>query len=175
MNPVEVTVRRASEHDISAITRIYNEGIADRIATLETELRTEDERRSWLRGRGERHPVLVAVDGGSVVGWASINPFNPRAAYRFVADFSIYVAREARGKGIGSRLLAAVIDEARRLGYHKLVLAGFPFNEAGMRLYRRFGFRDVGVYREQGVLDGRWVDVAVMELLLDNNPPPTGW
>jgi phosphinothricin acetyltransferase len=89
-----------------------------------------------------------------------------------VADFSIYVARDARGKGAGSQLLAAIIDEARRLGYHKLVLAGFPFNTAGIHLYRRFGFREVGVYREQGVLDGRWVDVVVMELLLDRNPPP---
>lgn len=168
-----LTMRHATEVDIPAITRIYNEGISDRIATLETELRTEDERRSWLRGRGERYPVFVAEHGTEVVGWASINPFNPRAAYRYVADFSIYVARDARGKGVGSQLLAAIIDEARRLGYHKLVLAGFPFNAAGIHLYRRFGFREVGVYREQGVLDGRWVDVVVMELLLDSNPPPS--
>ncbi len=174
IDTAELTIRQASEADIPAITRIYNEGIVDRLATLETEQRTEDERRAWLLSRSERHPVLVAVQRGSVVGWASINPFNPRAAYRFVADFSIYVAREARGQGIGSRLMAAVIAEARRLGYHKLVLAGFPFNNAGMRLYRRFGFRDVGIYREQGVLDGRWVDVAVMELLLDDDPPPAG-
>ena len=86
----------------------------------------------------------------------------------------VCVLREARGTGVGGALLAALIAEARRLGYHKLVLAAFPFNEAGMRLYRRFGFREVGVYQEQGVLDGRWVDTVIMELLLDGQPPPAG-
>jgi L-amino acid N-acyltransferase YncA len=60
-----------------------------------------------------------------------------------------------------------LIERARELGYHKLVLAAFPHNEAGMRLYARFGFREVGVYREQGLLDGHWVDVVIMERLLD--------
>jgi phosphinothricin acetyltransferase len=167
-----IAIRRATEHDIPAITRIYNQGIADRLATLETEPRTEEERRAWLAGRDERHPVLVAERAGQVVGWGSLNVFNPRHAYRFVADFSVYVAREARGRGVGGALLPALIAEARRLGYHKLVLAAFPFNAAGMRLYRRHGFRDVGTYHQQGVLDGRWVDTIVMELLLDHDPPP---
>ena len=170
--PAHIEVRSAVEADVPSITRIYNEGIIDRVATLEVEERTEEERRAWLTNRSERHPVLVAVRDGQVVGWASLNQFNPREAYRFVADFSVYVAREARGSGIGSRLLEALIAEARRLGYHKLVLAAFPFNGAGRRLYRRFGFREVGTYREQGVLDGRWVDVIIMELLLDRDPPP---
>ncbi len=121
---------------------------------------------------GPRHPVLVAERDGAVVGWGSLNPFSPRPAYRYVADFSVYVERAARGSGVGRALLAALIAEARRLGYHKLVLAAFPFNAAGTALYRRVGFREVGVYREQGVLDGRWVDTVVMELLLDDRPPP---
>ena len=166
------TVRPATAADVPAIARIYNQGIADRLATLETEERTADQRRAWLAARGPRHPVLVAERAGRVVGWGSLNPFNPRPAYRFVADFSVYVERAARGTGVGSVLLQALITEARRLGYHKLVLAAFPFNEAGTRLYRRLGFREVGVYQEQGVLDGRWVDTVVMELLLDDRPPP---
>ena len=162
-----VTVRPATEADAPAIARIYNQGIADRLATLETEERSPDERRAWLASRDPRHPVLVAERGGEVVGWGSLNPFNPRPAYRFVADFSVYVERAARGSGVGGALLAALVAEARRHGYHKLVLVAFPFNPAGMGLYRRFGFREVGVYREQGLLDGRWVDVVVMERLLD--------
>ena len=162
-----ITVRPATEADAPVIADIYNQGIVDRLATLETEERTADERRAWLAGRDARHPVLVAERRGEVVGWGSLNPFNPRPAYRFVADFSIYVERAARGSGVGGALLGALVAEARRLGYHKLVLAAFPFNPAGMTLYRRFGFREVGVYREQGRLDGRWVDVVVMELLLD--------
>lgn len=167
-----ISVRFAQEADLPAITRIYNEGIDDRIATLETEKRTVEERRAWLVSRDERHPVLVATRDGIVLGWASLNVFNPRPAYRHVADFSVYVGREARGQGVGSALLEAVIERARELGYHKLVLAAFPFNEAGLALYRRFGFREVGIYKEQGVLDGQWVDTIIMERLLDRDPPP---
>ena len=162
----EVTVRIATPAEVPDITRIYNEGIRDRLATLETEERTPEERLAWLEARDQRHPVLVAERGGTVAGWGSLNVFNPRPAYMHVADFSIYVGREARGAGIGKVLLAALIERARDLGYHKLVLAAFPHNEAGMRLYTRFGFREVGVYREQGFLDGAWVDVVIMERLL---------
>jgi phosphinothricin acetyltransferase len=165
------TIRDATVADAAAICRIYNEGIQDRVATLETEERTEDERRAWLEARGPRHPVLVVevptADGARVVGWGSLNVFNPRRAYDHVADFSLYVDRTCRGRGIGRRLLEALIARARTLGYHKLVLSAFPWNEAGTTVYRRAGFRTVGIYREQGLLDGRWVDTIIMEKILD--------
>jgi L-amino acid N-acyltransferase YncA len=162
----EIRIRPATPADVPDITRIYNEGIRDRLATLETEERTPEERRAWLESRDERHPVLVAEREDAVAGWGSLNVFNPRPAYAHVADFSIYVGREARGTGVGKALLAALIDRARELGYHKLVLAAFPHNQAGMRLYSHFGFREVGVYRDQGLLDGVWVDVVIMERIL---------
>jgi L-amino acid N-acyltransferase YncA len=160
-------VRAAAIADAAAICRIYNEGIQDRVATLETEERTPEERGEWLQARGPRHPVLVAEGDGGVVGWASLNVFNPRRAYEHVADLSIYVQREWRGQGVGRRLLEAVVARAGELGYHKIVLAAFPWNEAGMRAYARAGFREVGIYREQGRLDGRWVDTVVMEKILE--------
>ncbi|HZQ99807.1 MAG TPA: arsinothricin resistance N-acetyltransferase ArsN1 family A [Chloroflexota bacterium] len=160
-------VRDARPEDAAAIARIYNQGIEDRVATLETQLRTPEERAAWMAARGPRHPVLVAVDdAGEVVGWGSLNQFNPRAAYDHVADFSVYVAREHRGRGVGRLLVQALEERARAIGFHKMVLAAFPYNEAGMRLYERRGFRTVGVYREQGMLDGKWVDVIVMEKIL---------
>src|SRR4051794_35863030 len=165
----QVNIRTATPADVPDITRIYNEGIRDRLATLETEERTPEDRLSWLEARDERYPGLIAERERAVAGWGSVNVFNPRPAYRYVADFSIYVGREARGAGIGQALLAALIECARELGYHKLVLAAFPQNAAGMRLYTRFGFREVGLYREQGFLDGRWVDVIIMERLLDES------
>lgn len=177
----EPMVRLATPADVPAITRIYNEGIVDRVATLETEERSEAERATWLASRGPRHPVLVAERAGKVVGWASLNAFNPRPAYDHVADLSVYVGREARGQGIGTTLLAVLPEVARILGYHKLVLAAFPTNAAGLRLYQRSGFREVGVYREQGFVDARWVDVTVMERLLGDDSqsereiaPPNG-
>lgn len=162
-----MTVRDATTADAAAICRIYNQGTQDRGATLETEERTVEERRAWLEARDGRHPVLVAVADGALAGWASLNLFNPRRAYDHVADFSIYVDREWRGRGVGRRLLDALIGRARALGYHKLVLSAFPWNAAGMAVYKRAGFREVGVYREPGRLDGRWVDTVVMEKILE--------
>ena len=162
-----MTIRDAGPGDAAAIGRIYNQGIQDRVATLETEERTPEERRAWLEARGPRHPVLVVEAEGEVTAWGSLNSFNPRRAYDHVADFSLYVDRAWRGRGVGRRLLDALIARARALGYHKLVLSAFPWNEAGMAVYRRAGFREVGTYREQGLLDGRWVDTIVMEKILE--------
>lgn len=161
-----VAVRPARPDDARAICDIYNQGIEDRLATLETRLRTSEEQRAWLESRDARHPVMVAERDGELVGWGSLNVFNPREAYDHVADFSIYVARTARGTGVGRSLLDALSAVARELGFHKMVLAAFEWNTKGIKLYERAGFRRVGVYREQGLLDGRWVDTVIMEKLL---------
>jgi phosphinothricin acetyltransferase len=163
---ITLSIRDATLADAEVICRVYNQGIEDRVATLETETRTPAERREWLSARGPRHPVLVAEVDGAMTGWASLNRFNPRPVYDHVADLSVYVERAWRGRGVGRALLSSLIERARAIGYHKLVLAAFPDNVGGMALYTRIGFTRVGVYREQGLLDGRWVDVVVMERLL---------
>ena len=161
-----IVLRPATAADAAAVCRIYNQGIEDRLATLETELRTPDERRQWLAARGPRHPVFVAETDEMVVGWSSLNVYNPRPAYQYVADFSIYIERGWRGKGVGRRLLEHLIEQARALGYHKMMLSAFPFNASGVALYERMGFTRAGVFHEMGQLDGRWVDTLVMEKLL---------
>lgn len=166
MGPETLVIREAVPADVGSIAAIYNQGIVDRVATLETEERTPEERAAWLAARNSRHPVLIAEVAGQAVGWGSLNPFNPRKAYDHVADFSLYVERGWRGKGVGGGLLAALIERARGLGYHKLVLAAFPWNAAGMALYQKHGFRTVGIYKEQGLLDGKWVDTILMEKIL---------
>jgi phosphinothricin acetyltransferase len=166
MRSAPVAIRPARSDDAPAICDIYNEGIEDRDATLETRLRTSDEQRAWLESRSERHPVVVAERQGSVVGWGSLNAFNPRPAYDHVTEFSVYVARLSRGAGIGRSLLETLVESAREIGYHKMVLAAFDWNTAGVALYKRMGFRQVGIYREQGLLNGRWVDTVIMEKLL---------
>jgi phosphinothricin acetyltransferase len=110
--------------------------------------------------------VVVAESGTQIVAWASLNSFNPRQCYDHVADISVYVERSWRGKGVGRMLLARLLELGRSVGFHKLVLACFPSNKPGVALYERMGFVPVGVYREQGLLDGQWVDVLIMEHLL---------
>jgi L-amino acid N-acyltransferase YncA len=161
-----VTVRAAAAADAGAICAIHNQGITDRVATLDTTLRTPDDCRAWLAERSPRHPVLVAEADGAVIGWASLNRYNPRAAYDHVADFSVYVERSRRGQGVGRQLLDRLIERARAIGFHKMVLAAMAGNAAGLALYARAGFSHVGVFHEQGQLDGRWVDVVIMEKIL---------
>jgi L-amino acid N-acyltransferase YncA len=161
-----ITLRAATPDDAEAICIIFNQGITDRVATLDTALRTPAERRGWLADRDRRHPVMVAAADGAIVGWGSLNRFNPRTAYDHVADFSIYVDRGWRGKGVGTQLLDRLIEVARDHGFHKMVLAALASNTAGLALYTRAGFSRVGVYREHGQLDGCWVDVLIMEKLL---------
>ena len=162
----ELQVRAARFADLPLIQDIHNQGIIDRVATLDTELRTMADTQLWFTRHALRHPVLVAEAGGSIAGWASLNTFNVRPAYQYVADLSIYLARPWRGKGLGARLLSPLIPLARELGYHKIVLSAFPTNTAGMRLYERQGFTTVGIYKEMGLLDGHWVDTILMEKLL---------
>src|SRR2546430_16471189 len=88
-----VTIRDAAPADAEAICRIYNQGIEDRVATLETELRTPAERRQWLANRSPRHPVIVAETNGEIVGWGGLNVLNPRQAYPFVAGLPVHCQR----------------------------------------------------------------------------------
>jgi phosphinothricin acetyltransferase len=162
--------RIATLDDIPSIREIYNHGIEDRIATLETTLRTDDDMYAWLTNRSDSHKVLVIEDETGIVhGWASLNVFNSRCCYSGVVDISIYIKREFRGTGLGKILLKDLIHVAKEQGFHKLVLSTFRFNEAGQRLYSSLGFREVGTYFQQGLLDDKWVDVTIMEKILSSS------
>ena len=163
----KLVIHVACQNDIAQITEIYNQGIEDRIATLETNIKSVEEMKQWLAVRSERHKVLVLEDGvGVIKGWASLNVFNARECYQGVADLSIYIRREERGKGLGKKLLLTLIEKAKEVGFYKMVLTTLSCNEIGHRLYHSVGFTKVGTYMKQGRLDGKWVDVHVMEKFL---------
>lgn len=159
-------VRPAEAQDLEAILRIYNQGIEDRIATLESEPKDPAYMQSWWLEHQGRYPALVAERSGQIVGWTALNRYSQRCAYDRVADLSIYIARSARGTGVGSRLLPELERTAVQHEFHKIVLLTFAFNEAGERLYRKAGYREVGIFEEHGLLDGRKIDVRIMEKLL---------
>jgi L-amino acid N-acyltransferase YncA len=161
-----IKLRDAVLADVPRICAIHNQGIEDRVATLDLDPHTLDEQQEWFNRHGPGYPVIVAETADAIIGWASLNPFSPRPAYRFVADLSVYIERQWRGKGVGTLLLREIEMRGHSLGYHKIVLSAFPFNQAGMQLYKKFGFRTVGIYREQGLIDGRWVDTIIMEKVL---------
>jgi L-amino acid N-acyltransferase YncA len=161
---VAYTTRPARREDAAEIARIYNEGIEDRLATFETQPRSEEEVANWL---DDGFPLVAVEDAnGTLVAWASAAPYSKREAYRGVADFSVYVARAARARGVGRTAMEALAREAESRGLWKLVGRIFPENEASLALCRGLGFREVGVHRRHGKLDGEWRDVVVVELLL---------
>ncbi|OKP98797.1 arsinothricin resistance N-acetyltransferase ArsN1 family A [Paenibacillus sp. P46E] len=161
-----LTVRPAVKEDTESILRIYNQGIEDRMATLETGLKDTAYIESWFQDHQGRFSVLVAEQEDSVIGWASLNPYSHRCAYSGVADLSVYIERSVRGQGIGNALLEKLEAAAQDNAFHKIVLFTFSFNDAGQGLYRKMGYREVGVFEKQGVRDGAFIDVMVMEKLL---------
>ena len=157
-------VRPASPADAPALVAIYNQGIEERQATFETALRSV-ESFEWPLGDDAR-PLLVVEGNGEVVGWAGVGPYSEREIYAGVGEGTIYVTRTARGEGIGRQLLEELCAECERQGYYKLIGKLFASNEASVGLFRRCGFREVGVHHRHGRLDGEWKDVVVMERLL---------
>ncbi|AWM15825.1 arsinothricin resistance N-acetyltransferase ArsN1 [Bacillus spizizenii] len=159
-------IRTAKESDVNRILDIYNQGIADQIATLEVEEKDIDYMANWFSNREGKYKVLVAEIDHCVVGWVSLNPYSHRCAYQGVADLSIYIDRNHRGKGIGKELLSNIEKEAIKSKIHKIVLFTFPFNQLGQGLYASMGYREVGIFKEQGKIDGHYVDVMAMEKIL---------
>jgi len=155
--------RAATVEDAPAIARIYNQGIEDQ-ATFETRLRSAEEVARWFDGI---HPIVVVEDAGQILAFAAT--FNYRAnrmCYAGVAEFSIYTAREGRGRGAGRLAMEALISAAAQQGFWKLLSRVFPENTASLKLLRSCGFRDVGIYEKHGQRDGVWKDVVIVERLL---------
>jgi phosphinothricin acetyltransferase len=164
-----IHIRNATADDASAIAEIYNQGIEDRVATFETALRSAEDQRAWLQSIAGRYPGVVAQIDAEIIGWAGAGPYRDRECYWGIGEFSMYVRRDWRGRGVGDLLVAALISEAERLGLWKLLSRIFPFNEASRALCRKHGFREVGVYEKHARLDGRWLDVVIVERLISAN------
>ena len=161
-------IRKATPADAPWIALIYNQGIEDRGATFETEPRTPADilaRFDDIR----RFPLLVAEEQDVVIGWAGLSVYRPRACYAGIGEFSIYLERTARGRGVGRQLLSSLIEAARERGYWKLVSRVFPRNSGSRALCRSCGFREVGLYEKHGRLDGEWLDVIIVERLIPEN------
>ncbi len=161
-----ITVRPARYEDLPRILDIYNHEVIHSTATYDTEPRTMEEQEKWYAHHGDMHPVIVAESEGRVLGWASLSPWAERAAYASSVEDSVYVAHDARRRGVGRVLLRALIDTARGRGYHAVLGRISADNEASMRLHAEEGFVTVGTLKEVGIKFGRMLDVAIVELIL---------
>lgn len=162
-------VRPAFLVDAAAIAEIYNQGIEDRVATFETQLRSAEDIASWFDGV---HPIMLAEDEGQAIAFAATSTYRPRDCYKGIAEVSVYVARHARRRGAGKLVLQALITACEEKGFWKLLSRVFPENIASRRLIGSLGFREVGVYEKHGQLDGVWRDVIVVERLILPNLQP---
>jgi L-amino acid N-acyltransferase YncA len=158
-----VTARAAGPDDAAAIARIYNDGLADRIATFETRPRTAADVAGWFDGG---HPIVAVERDGEVIAFAATSAYRAREAYAGVAEFSVYVARDHRGSGAGREAVEALVAAAQAAGYWKLLSRVFVENAPSRALLASTGFREVGIYRRHARLDGEWRDCVIVERLL---------
>lgn len=166
MAAADMQVRRALRADADGIASIYNQGIEDGDATFETRQRTAADVAPWF---DDVHPIVVVEKANRIIAFAATFSYRPRECYRGIAETSLYVDRDWRGRGVGTLAMTALIEAAERAGFWKLVSRIFPENAASLKLVGAVGFRQVGVYRSHGNLRGVWRDVIIVERLIPSN------
>jgi phosphinothricin acetyltransferase len=162
----EPFVRPATQDDLPAVNAIFNHYVLHSTCIWVSEPETPEGRQTWLAAHDEHHPVTVVEEGGVVVGWASLSAFNSRSGWRHTVEDSIYVRQDRLGRGLGSRLLADLLDRATRLGHHIVVAAICADQPASVRLHLRHGFVECGRLRETGFKFGRWLDAVYLQKTL---------
>lgn len=167
-------VRDAAPEHVDGIVAIYNDAVATTTAIWNETPVDAANRRAWLADRERAgYPVLVALDeAGTVLGYASFGDFRAFDGYRHTVEHSVYVRADRRGAGIGKALMQALIARARTLGKHVMV-AGIEAGNAGsIALHERLGFARVGLMPQVGTKFGRWLDLALLQLVLDARGEP---
>jgi len=164
---IDQSLRDALLEDVPAITEIYAHAVLNTVATLDTEQPTIASQTEWFHHHDKDHPVIVAVQDGVVVGWGSLSVWSPKQGYRTTAEASVYIAPDHQGRGIGTALTLELIRRARTVGLHVIVARIASSNEVSLRVARHCGFLLVGTMRESGFKFGEYVDVDVLQRLIN--------
>ena len=159
-------VRLAQAPDAEAIRAIYNAEVTGSTVTFDLVPRTLAEQRAWIDEHQGAHPAVVATDNGVVTGFGSLSPFRERPAYATSVEDSVYVEESWRGRGVGRMVLAELVRLAVHHGFHTVLARISGNNAASIALHAGQGFELVGVEREVGRKFGRWIDVTVMQRML---------
>jgi len=163
--------------DADALMEIYNPEVAETTVTFDLVTRTLDDQLAWIDEHRGAHPAIVAIDdepgsgplgsgGESIVGFASLGTYRARAAYATTVESSVYVARSARGRGVGSLLMLDLLALAKAGGFHSVIARIVGENKSSIELHERCGFEFVGIEREVGRKHGRWLNVVELQILL---------
>ncbi len=165
--PDTVTIRPAREEDLPALTDVYNAAVTSTPFTGHLVALTVDERRSWwLSHQDPRCPILVAEDGGVVLGYASLSSWYDTPVYALTAESSVYLAPHAQGRGLGTTLMRALLAEAARVGHHVVIARIWSGNAPSIAMCHKCGYETVGVQREVGVRNGVWEDCVMMQVIV---------
>ena len=168
-----IAIRPAVEQDLTDILRIYNQAIEKTTAVFEYRPHTTEMRREWFRAKvAASRPVLVAVESDAVVGFASYGPFRAWPAYKYSEELSVYVEEQAWGHGIGTALVQAIVAHARARDLHVLIAGITADNVPSLRLHEKLGFVEVAHIREVGHKFGRWLDLKLLQVVLDGPRQP---
>jgi L-amino acid N-acyltransferase YncA len=168
-----VQIRDADDSDLPAITEIHNHAVVHTTAIWNEDAVDVADRAAWLADRTARgYPVIVAVDDSGLVGYASYAQWRPHSGYKHTVEHSVYVRGDQRGRGIGKTLMAELIERARAAGVHVMIGGIESGNVASIVLHERLGFAEVGRMPQVGAKFGRWLDLSMLQLVLDDRPAP---
>ncbi|MDR3166454.1 MAG: GNAT family N-acetyltransferase [Treponema sp.] len=159
-------IRPVSLKDARVISEIYNYYVEHTVITFEEIPVSPEEMENRIRTVTAGYPWFVWDEGGTVAGYAYINQWKERSAYRFAAEDSIYLRRGQEGRGIGGKLMAALLEEVKKTTIHGIVAGITLPNERSIALHEKWGFKQIACFNEIGYKHDRWLDVAYWELLL---------
>ena len=162
----QLLIRAATEADLPSVLAIYNYEVMNGVATFDTVPRTLDDQMAWLTEHAHPYCALVAERAGEILGYGSLSRYKDRPAYDLTVEDTVYVHQDHRREGIGRVLLAALILEGRKRGFHAILGRITGENEASIELHRACGFVDAGRELEVGQKFGRWLDVVTMQLMV---------
>lgn len=164
---MNIVIREAEERDVLRILEIINHEILNSTVVYDYNERTYEYQLKWLRQKKkDGMPVIVAESTKGVIGYGTFGIFRPFDGYQFSVEHSIYVDKEFRTHGVGKQLLQELIAIAKQNGLHTMIAGVDASNESSIEFHKKFGFKEVGTFKEVGFKFDKWLDLLFMQLLL---------
>ena len=162
-----MTIRKANDGDASAMAEIFNQYIG--LATMDLEEKSSGDYIQILRDLHPREAIYVIDDHGKAIGWGIIKRYSYKEGYSRACETSVFIHEKYRGKGYGTQMKKHLIDRSKYLGYRHLVAKIWASNKVSINYNLKLGYTIVGVQQKVGFIEGKWIDVVIMQYLIDND------